>query len=416
MRRATNPCRLTGLVLCGLCIAGCVTREETPRPRPGLRAAAPGAGVAPLAYEGPVARPVDDPESSASSSVVVEVQPIGSVPYDGQVLPLVSPDGRYLACQTGSPPAWDVLLGGTSPYPLATRIEIFDTASSPIERIFPRDGFPPGLVLGRGSDAEGFLVEGIRVDGSRWIGKVTWGGTLRWLVQGEGIASHAVLSSTGDLAYTRLEGGVGVLVVRGRDGQERVLRRAEGSLVMPTFAGDPRTLYAILVTPDGSLDLVAVRLDPRGDGIDIGPVTSRVRLAARASPAVAYQIMAPTQSPLPRASNRVEAPLIIYHPIFGRMAEFAPRRGEFVLLAEDSIAGVLAPEASTPGYLLTTPEGLTFQARDRRGRIIATPRVLSEAYVPRATTEASRAFILLGPGRQANRLEVAAMRFAPRRP
>lgn len=397
---ATSRSSLAALGV-ALAVAGCVTRTE--EPRTGLTRAPVAA--APALPEGPIARPVEDPGATTSSKVTVEVRPLGSIPYDGQVLPLVSPDGRFIASETGSPPAWDVLLGGTTPYPMATRVEVFDLSESPIARVHPRDALPPGVILGRSCDAEGFLVEGIRVDGDRWIGKVTWGGSLEWLVQGAGVAAQASLGAGGILAYARLDSGA--LVIRDDEGAERSYRRTDGVLVMPTFAGDGRLLHTILVSPEGDLDLMTIRLEPRGGVLDFGEVVSRTRIAVRSAPAMAYQVLASTPGPLPGR----DSPLIVYHPTFARMAVYDAGRGEFALLAEGSVGAAVAAETETPGFLLATPEGLTFQPARRS----ATARVLAESYIPRATTDAARPYILLGPGREPNRLEVAAMAFAPAR-
>jgi hypothetical protein len=70
-------------------------------------------------------------------------------------------------------------------------------------------------------------------------------------------------------------------------------------------------------------------------------------------------------------------------------------------LAPGSIAGCWADARFDPAVLLTTSDGLYLQrlTRDANGWRAEEPiRLLREPYVPRATNNPDRPFILIGPG------------------
>ncbi len=117
----------------------------------------------------PVSRPVG---SSRVVHVSAAVRPLGSVPYDNLSLPLVSPDGRFLATQTDVPPTWQTVLAGPeATAPEATAVEIYRIHAGQINA--PTSGpefvavLPEPVVMGRACDERGFLVESVRPDGPR---------------------------------------------------------------------------------------------------------------------------------------------------------------------------------------------------------------------------------------------------------
>ena len=202
--------------------------------------------------------------ASQTVQVVAGVLPLGAVPYDNQMLPLVSPDGRYIATQTGAPPTWPTMLAEAgAEIPSATRIEVYELDLR--EGIKPEDRKPPALIasvaepmlLGRTCDAEGFLVESPREDGARWIGKASWrSGEVKWLVSGGDVNAFACLGSDGRLAWSRraVDGQHFDLVVRSADGEWAVAGDASQDWLMPTWSGRSDSLF-FLTLRDGNLVL-----------------------------------------------------------------------------------------------------------------------------------------------------------------
>ena len=85
-------------------VAGCASAEKPPPPRK------------PIA-----ARPVQQRTGGISTGVL----PLGFVPYDLRTLPLVSPDGQFVATRAGGPPSWETLLAtSNAPVAYGGRIEI----------------------------------------------------------------------------------------------------------------------------------------------------------------------------------------------------------------------------------------------------------------------------------------------------
>src|SRR5215510_4158247 len=79
---------------------------------------------------------------SQTVQIVAGVLPLGVVPYDNMTLPIASPDGRYIATQTGVAPTWETVLAEReATVPTATRIEIY--ALDMREGIQPKDRQPP---------------------------------------------------------------------------------------------------------------------------------------------------------------------------------------------------------------------------------------------------------------------------------
>lgn len=88
-----------------------------------------------------------------------------------------------------------------------------------------------------------------------------------------------------------------------------------------------------------------------------------------------------------------------------------------VSLAPGSIAGCWSTDAANPGVYLTTKDGLVYQSltRDEATKSWkASPpvRILREPFVPRATTNPERPYILIGPGPkdQPHMLQIVAMK------
>lgn len=252
-------------------------------------------GAAPVSAQ-QVARPTD-PQATASARVVVAVQPVGRISYDGLTLPLTSPDGRFIAAQTTAgtrPPSWEALLGvsdggGPVPPPAGVRLAVHaielpeaepaeGKTGSPrpaprLRAVEPGAPLPAGLLLGRSCDSRGFLVESPREGGERWIGRVAWlGQKLDWIAVKPGaVLAHACDAPTGSLAeFAYVErpvngaAGFSRLVVRARAGDaardQAVLDAAANeSLAYPMFSADGRTL-GVLAMQSGKLRWLAFEI------------------------------------------------------------------------------------------------------------------------------------------------------------
>ncbi len=416
--------RCAAVALLGAAGAGCVT-EKTGQDR------APPARADDGLPSGPIASPAG---TTTTFHVRTEVGPLGSVSYDGQVLPLVSPDGRYLAVEDGEHPEWPVLLAQPDAEPpAATRISVYDLSVVPAKRLEFNNPLPLGLVLGRAVDGTGFLVESPRPnEGIRWIGRVSWTtGTLEWLVRQDGINAHGVFTHSGDLLFTRLNPGQAraSLVLKRWAGPagshaapESVLTDESAGFAFPMVAGERQLVFALL-SGERSTDLAAIRLveDPPGSGIHrLGSMVARRSIAASGAPALAYQIAAPVQAPPPDGAGPEplgRGPLAVFHPRFARMAVFDPGDSTFIGLAPKSVAAVFWPRAGREGFFCTTPEGLVFTplpTADEINSIRPRPpdaRVLSTPYVPRLSANPDRTLILFGPdSRDPQRLQVFGMR------
>lgn len=353
--------------------------------------------------------------------------PLGSVEYDGQVLPLVSPDARFVAVQAGLAPTWPTLLALDNAVPaITTKLVVYQiekTGLSPLTLPV----LPEGAILGRSCDAEGFLIEQPRADGTRAIGKVAWtSGRIEWLADSPAINAHGVLSQSGELAYTTRKKGSpkADLVIRARDGRLRVRAASDVGYLFPIYAGEPKTLFT-LTRSQGGIDLVALRDAPASDAdTAIGPVIATRSLSLSPDPALAYQCTAALQVPPPHAISLEQnatgpaanpatpsvpgtivgaggSPLSLFVPDLGRFAEFDLASGSWNPLGEKSIAAARSPIADHPGLFVAVPEGLVFTpTTDHRAAApahSAMARLLDTPYVPRATANPNLPLIVFGP-------------------
>lgn len=399
--------RLCTLLLCGAAVlGGCVTeRISDPRPAPVTPAKRPRSAAS--LPPGPVAAPARDART-VNAILRATITPIGSVPFDGQVLPMVSPDGRYAATQVGQAPMWEALLVEPDAQPsVRTGVEVYDITGSPARLLRGMEALPPGTMLGRSCDADGFLVEQISAMGERRVGYVSW--------------------ESGDVQWVD-EAGTGALLPDGlvTTTPEESLRTPWGEVSepgalmwMPTASGESGMVYCFAASARG-LELQAwsrsVRATSSGmDSEGSMSLIARRRIAPVAERILAYQAVDPVRgwtwggSPEPPG-------LLFFNPGTRRMTVFDANTGDLVALAEESIGGAWTRDAAGWGVLLSTERGLVYQRlQQQRSVWTASPeaRLLGDAYVPRATTDPERPCILIGPSRDARRVNLMAMQLMP---
>lgn len=435
--RARSKLKAAAWLAAAALAAGCVT--ERPKPSPGIsysstaqaqRASASGTPV--TIPPGPVASPASAAKTNAR--ILVQVDPLATVNYDGQVLPQVSPDGRFIAVEQGEPPTWPTILAEAAAQPpTATRIVVFDvSAAPPIEKstvMSYASPLPPGLLLGRSCDNRGFLVEMPRQDGSRWIGRVTWvAGQLEWLVQGPDVNAHAVFTPQGHLVYTRraVSDTRCDLVMRSNTGSESV-RSGEVSYSLPVSTNERDVVYAMALGSVG-LEVEAIRIvedPPGGNNFRLGLPLARAFLGKPGDTALAYQCTASIQNAIVTGKEHDDhpvpaSPLTLLHPNpnLDRMCIFDTQAETMLPLSPRSIAAIRWSESPEGGYLCTTPQGLMFtqppvpaniQSPVRRAPDV---RLDQTPYLARATANPESPVILLGPPRRdpKGRLDICRMR------
>jgi hypothetical protein len=388
---------------------------------------------------GPIATPALDAKS-VNTRVVVALRPLGVVPFDGRVLPLVSTSGDYLATQTGEAPPWGTLLAtADQTVPTRTRIRVYALADDGPREIDLAEPIPAGSVLGRSADDAGFLIERVLATGGRVVERVSWltGARTRLTDAGAGevVSAHATLLPRD--VTTAIDAGAvwsssaagewiaGLAVPAGE------LRREAGAAYrMPTAGMRDDTVYAVEQRPGSpsASRLVALRLEDRGPAGVSAVVTARVPLSETDQPFVAYQAMSPMQTPLPPSIAGVSGAsppgFLFFHPRRKRIVLLNPFTGGLTNLAAGSSAAAWYPRRLPDGRVIwgvfvTTREGLVYQQirveAGAAGAIEALPGavVIEESYVPRATTNADAPWVLIGPNKQDPRkLDIVRMRTA----
>jgi len=255
------------------------------------------------------------------TGAAIDFRVLGTVAHDGFTLPLLSPDARYMAVQTGGVPDRAAMLArdGQRP-PLSSRIALYRLGPRAIERLGETEG---GLVLGRTADASGFLVESPRPDGARWIGRIAWGTSAstknyepEWLVQDGRVNAFATLGPLGELAYCARDKGTRAfdLVVR-RDGRSSVLSGGGvRSFMMPAFSADGTRVMSIALR-DGIVELAAA--DPTSES-SLSQSLVKALVTDRGNDETAMQMALP-QGVRDGVDGR---DLIVYHPVLGTVVRW----------------------------------------------------------------------------------------------
>ncbi len=401
------------LLVTSTLVTGCVTTET----RTGGTIVPPPAGSVP-------------PPFGSASQTSVSAIGVCTIPYDGFTLPLLSPDGRWLATQVGVPPTWPTLLASKSQsVPLASSIEIWSLDSKTGRRVRT---LGKGLILGRSADIEGFLVEEVLDDGSRRIGRVEWptaeavaaaaaGSSAsekdaepagpEWLVDDGRVNAFAALAvgadgiASGSLAWCSrdMDGdGFALSVKHGTTGaQWDIPPSPEQTWMLPLFARDGQTLF-VMSLHDGIVDLAAG--DP-SDQVAFQQSIIRRRLSVRMDAQRTYQTLAPqgTDAAVGPASS---SQLVLFDPDLRRMTIWDPSDSSYRPLAEGSFAAALVPDGSVmvsdaDGVVLDHPAAAPGYP----------PRIYPRSAVPRHvqfTGDGPHDWVLLVPERRS----ISVVRFA----
>jgi hypothetical protein len=258
---------------------------------------------------------------------------IGSIPWDGITLPVSSPDGRHVATYISGKPGPELRQAWPSAaIDPAITVAIFDVSPETSE-ITERWSLPSGVLLGRSSDAQGFLVEAPTPTGRR-IGLAAWEtGQITWLTTGVFHDAFGTLSPDGRLAHARWDPAAGNWILRGEklDGDGWWIHRTQLALIYPTFDATGTRIFAI--SSAGELTLAS--LDATGTRPDSAVTCAMGR---RASPSLAESMLA-GQSHVVGAPDH-ETALLFFHPTFRQLARWhAGERGP-QLCGPDSFSGV----------------------------------------------------------------------------
>lgn len=320
-------------------------------------------------------------ERAARAGIDAELRPLGFLRSDGISPPLVAPDGRFVAVQLPPAPAWIDLMAWRSEMPRPAPA----IALTPIEEV---GGVGPSLVprepllLGRGTTAEGVLVESPRPDGGRRIGIASWRtGDVEWLVEDDGIAAMAALGPRGDLAWCRSDraGGPASLRLLEADGRLREWPPlAESTWMLPTFSGDGRRLFALLLE-DGRARLAAFDLDEPDAGVETWAFSNRIdaRTALRSILATGTE-----------ASPAGDASWLFLHPDWNSLCRWHPSENRIDRLPPGTYA---CTGRVGEGRLLSDADGL-WHLGESEGRL---DLLFDGVWIPRVVARSPEAAALL---------------------
>jgi len=329
---------------------------------------------------------------TAVSGATIAVWKLGSIEYDMAVLPLISPNGRFLAVESGVAPTWPMLLAQPGVEPSSsTRIKIWKI--DPVNRTMKHhQTVDQPLLLGRASTDDGFLVESLRADGARWIGMVHWNsGNVDWIIRNEHTNTQAAIGPSGQLAYSRrLRGGSNFELVVRTGASQWVQNEPSTNLLMPIWSGHNDGLFYVSLK-NGLLDLVYAE----GSSAAAARQSRRkLPLTRNATIDTAYQMLIGQPASATVISNARES-LLFFHPSRHRMAMWAPFAGpEFapLLLAPGSIGASTGPTLDT--VLVATKTQLIRQSlEDVNSRV----SLISGLEIPRATANAQVPYLLFSP-------------------
>lgn len=352
------------------------------------------------------------PRHVTNTVIRAEIQLQGNLPYDSMSMPLVSPDGRFIATQTRVSPTWPTLLAEwEADIPVATRLEIYRRPLDGNAVEFHTAVHEP-LLLGRSYDEEGFLVEAPQDDGSRWIGYVEWEtGELHWLVADEFVNAFPSLGPDGRLAWSRRAVNDSdhhfELVVRGPESadHEWAYGRERESWLMPTWSGNGNGLFAFVLTGDYLEAVYAVGSDPSA----FRQSQQRIGLARTASVYSAYQAVGAQITTPSVPWLAAEEQLVFFHPSRMRMAVWRPmsgRQNPVMLLNRNSFAAIV--DSRNRAFVTTEDDLIIQQVNQPSDRA----ELLAGTLIARPVNINEWPYVLLAPSR--GEITVVALRpFVP---
>ena len=278
---------------------------------------------------------------STSGSIRVAVRRLGTIGFDGQSLPVVSPDGRWIATTVGEARDWGVLTGESVGAGLVESwVEIWRADGLGDGAVW-RSGAGEGLVV-VGSLEEGVVVERVGAGGSRALEVVSWDGTgVRVMEEGE----------ADERGVGRFRVGRGYSLVD--SGGEIAIEVAGSDVLGVGVRADALTMYQMWIT--GSSGAVG---GSAGEGIG----------------------------------------MLVFDPGQGRMVLIDGGGGATGLLEGSYSASFLFDGGW--GVLVAGEEGLLFQRLMRRAggwEAMSATRVLDGPFFVRATGDASRPVIAFAP-------------------
>ena len=329
---------------------------------------------------------------------------IGTIDTRGRITPLTSPDGLWVATETGPViPANSLLAVTNAQIPVNNGVQItkVDGTNSTLTT---QHVLSSPLLLGQSADAEGFLVEQPRINGSRWIGKVAWEtGEIDWLVKDDKVNAFGSLGPQGELAWcTRdINEPAFSLAIRFPDGEEIGIAANGGEWLMPSWSTRSSRISVFFLADDGIMSILS--LDCRTPAL-VTQQPKRHDLMTGGNRQDAYQ----ARQSHPVIQGSPPTPLeevLFYHPTLDAIYLWLPmsalKTPPFALSAESLVA---TKDPGSLGYLVGTRNDLRWQDPDNRNVFV---RVRYGPSIPRVTTSKVTPYLLFIPG--SNGMEVRAM-------
>lgn len=376
-------------IAASLALAGCITERTGYKPR-GVPVA-PGDSPSSLDLSSAL-QPAN--AATAAGRARFSVSPLGAVRYDGLTLPVLSPDGRFLASQVTDPPTWPCLLAlpGEGRADLA-RVQLFRLSADAVLPIDTAAELPRGLLLGRSASAQGVLVEAPQPDGSRFVGRLDWtSGQVAWLIREPGIvAAHAIELRDGSILYCRraVADVPFTLTIRPPGRPDAAVPTPGECALYPIASPSQRYVGFIAIRWNpasvppgtapaisrgsewGAMDLVSLDLGATG-----GPaIAGRFRIADAGSPRQAFQcaagqeatpadvatLPAPAPNASPAQNPRLAEPrdtITLVAPRWDGVALLGVATGNVARLATRAVAASLVDSPAGPAALVSTDRDL----------------------------------------------------------
>ena len=329
-----------------------------------------------------------------ASSIRFQAQLIelGEIPYDAMTLPMVSPDGRFIATSVGLQPDNATLLAEPgAPSPLGTGVEIwkYDLDDDRYAKVRQLD---PPLLLGRSADTNGFLVESPLPSGERHIGRVDWHtGSLTWVVEDDNVNAFATIGPEGQLAYSSrtVDETDFNLVIQQSTGDELVIGADDGMWLFPTWSTRNNRLYAFWLSPSKRLQLASMlTISPQAMSSSI----RKLDLGPQQTPAAAWRAVA-MQPVVQGIGGTASEEIAFWHPTEQRTVVWSQQDETPFVLLDDAVVAVHDVSGS---YLVSTPDELRYVNPSRMHRSV---RLHDQVAIPRGTSEDTGLYILLTPGK-----------------